>query len=73
MLAARTCAKTSRLRTLSARSRRVSGGRSVGDVADQVERIEVRIDLFGQRLKPEPFRFQLIDDRLLAIGSPSTA
>ena len=39
-----------------------------GDVADQVERVEVLADLLGERLERQPFVFQFFDDRLLALG-----
>ena len=60
--------KTSRFCTLSARSRRVSGGWSNGDVADQVEGVEVLADLVAQGLEEHTLLLQLVDDGLLAVG-----
>ena len=59
---------TSRLRTLSARSRRVSGGLVEGDVADQVEGIEVLAHFLGERIERQALGRQFLDDRLLALG-----
>ena len=39
------------------------------DVADQVERVEVRADLLGERLERQALLLQLFDDRLLALGA----
>ena len=41
---------------------------AVGDMADQVERVEVRVDFVGERLEAQALLFQLVDDRLLAVG-----
>ena len=51
------------VRPLPAGQRRLA----VGDMADEIERVEVGVDLVGERLEPEPLLFELVDDRLLAI------
>ena len=60
--------KTSRfadvVRALAARERRLVEG----DVADEVEGIEVLADFFGQRVKRQAFVFEFLDDGLLAFG-----
>ena len=58
---------TSRFLTFSARSRRVSGLLVEGDVADQVEGIEVLAQLLGDRVERQALGLQLLDDRLLAL------
>ena len=44
-----------------------------GDVADQVEGVEVLADLLGQRVEDQALVLELVDDRLLALGAPSSA
>ena len=44
-----------------------------GDVADEVERIEVLAHFLGERIERQALGFQFLDDRLLALGSPSSA
>ena len=39
-----------------------------GDVADQIEGIEVFADFFGERIKMESFFGEFVDDGLLALG-----
>ena len=39
-----------------------------GDVADQVERIEVLAKFVGDGVEGQPFGLQLLDDGLLALG-----
>jgi len=39
-----------------------------GNVADQVERIEVLAQLVGDGVEGQPFGLQLLDDGLLALG-----
>ena len=38
------------------------------DMADEVKRVEVLAYLIRQRLKGEPFVFELLDDGLFALG-----
>ena len=39
-----------------------------GDVADQVERVEVLAEFLGERVERQALGCQLVDDRLLALG-----
>ena len=44
-----------------------------GDVADQVEGVEVLADLLGQRVEQQALVGQLLDDGLLALGGVPAA
>ena len=44
-----------------------------GDVADQVEGVEVLADFLGERFEQQPLARQFVDDRLLALGRRSSA
>ena len=59
---------TSRFLTFSARSRRVSGLLVEGDMADQIEGIEVLAEFLGDGVERQALGFQFLDDRLLALG-----
>ena len=42
-------------------------------MTNQIERIQIRIDLFGKRFQPKAFFLKLIDDGLLPVSLRSTA
>ena len=46
----------------------MSGLRVEGDVADQVEGVEVLAQLLRKRIERQALGFQFLDDRLLALG-----
>jgi hypothetical protein len=49
------------------------GRAGVGDMADEIERVELRIHLVGEQFEPQSLILELVDDRLLALRAVPAA